>query len=124
MSGFVKVDRSLLQWEWKDVPEMVALWINILLQANYKDYKWHGKVYEKGSFPTSLDKLSRETGLSLHQIRTCLKRLKKAELITVESGKEGTKIIVNDFNTYQGGDDDVRRIHRKSEGRKQHPLHY
>ena len=86
--GYIKLDRGLKNWEWKDKPNMVALWIEILLQANYYDSKWHGKVYEAGSFPTSIAKLSTSTGLTAQQIRTCLNRLKSTnEIKRLENGK-------------------------------------
>ena len=103
--GFIKIDRKLLKWGWKDVPEMVALWIEILLQANYQDGEWHGKKYEKGSFPTSVDKLAKATGLSLRQVRTCLERLQQSGEIIVKSTSHGTKIKVVKWAQYQDYDD-------------------
>ena len=103
--GFIKIDRKLLKWGWKDVPEMVALWIEILLQANYQDGEWHGKKYERGSFPTSVGKLAKATGLSLRQVRTGLERLKQSGEITVKSTSHGTKINVVKWAEYQDYDD-------------------
>ena len=104
--SFIKLDRKLLTWEWKDDPNMVALWIEILLQANYYDSKWHGEVYEKGSFPTSLEKLSKATGLTVNQVRTCLKKLNSTHEITSKSTSHGTKIIVNKWALFQCLDDE------------------
>lgn len=102
--SFIKLDRKLLSWEWKDDPCMVALWIEILLQANYYDEKWHGETYERGSFPTSVSRLSKATGLTTRQTRTCLNRLKSTNEVTIVSTKQGTKIIVNKWALYQGFD--------------------
>lgn len=99
--SYIKLDRRLLRWEWKDDPHMVALWVEILLQANYEASKWHGEVFEEGSFPTSIDKLSKSTGLTPRQTRTCLNRLKSTNEVTIESTKLGTKIIVNKWAEYQ-----------------------
>lgn len=100
--SFIKLDRKLLDWEWKDKPEMVALWIEILLQANVYDNEWHGETYESGSFPTSLSKLSKGSGLSERTVRTCLNRLKSTNELTIKTTKQGTKIIVNKWALYQG----------------------
>lgn len=102
--SYIKLDRKLLNWEWKDVPEMVALWVEILLQANYRENKWQGETYEKGSFPTSLDKLAKNTGLSVKKIRTCLKRLEESGEIGTQRANKGTKIIVINWELYQGSD--------------------
>lgn len=104
MDGFIKLDRSLLKWEWKDDPYMVALWIEILLQANWEDRRWHGKIYEKGSFPTSISKLAKATGMSAKRVRTCLGRLEKSQEVAIETANSGTKIIVNKWADYQGSD--------------------
>ena len=102
--SYIKLDRKLINWEWKDVPEMVALWVEILLQANYQENKWRGETYEKGSFPTSLDKLAKNTGLSVKKIRTCLKRLEESGEIGTQRANKGTKIIVINWELYQGSD--------------------
>ena len=104
--SFIKLDRKLLEWEWKDKPEMVALWIEILLQANFYDNVWHGEIYESGSFPTSIAKLSKGSGLSERTVRTCLNRLKSTNELTIKATKQGTKIIVNKWALYQGMTDE------------------
>lgn len=80
---------------------MVALWIEILLQANFNDSKWHGEEYERGSFPTSIEKLARATGLTSRETRTCLNRLKSTNEVTIKTTNKGTKIIVNKWADYQ-----------------------
>lgn len=105
--SFVKLHHKLLNWGWADDPNMVALWVRILLEANWKDEEWHGALYERGSFPTSYTKLSQDTGLSVQSVRTCLERLKKSGEITCVSTNGGTKIIVNKWDYYQGSCDDA-----------------
>lgn len=111
--SFIKLDRKILSWEWKDDPHMVALWIEILLQANYAESRWHGEVYEKGSFPTSIEKLAKATGLTQSQVRTCLKKLKMTNEIAISSTNKGTKICVVKWAFYQGCDDDDDKQNRK-----------
>ena len=91
----------MLTWGWKDVPEMVALWIDILLEANSYAGEWHGELFEEGTFPTSVEKLSINTGLSVRSVRTCLERLKKSGEISIETTSKGTKIIVNKWADFQ-----------------------
>lgn len=123
--SFIKLDRKLLTWEWKDDPNMVALWIEILLQANYAESRWHGHVYEKGSFPTSIEKLSKATGLTANQVRTCLKKLKSTNEITSQSTSHGTKIIVNKWAEYQCSDaDDNEPHHSQITTKSQHLKKY
>lgn len=104
--SFVKLHHKLKSWGWADDPNMVALWVRILLEANWKDEEWHGVIYERGSFPTSYAKLSQDTGISIQTVRTCLERLKKSGEVTCVSTSAGTKIIVNKWGFYQGTDDE------------------
>lgn len=102
--SYIKLDRKLLKWGWKDDPYMVALWIEILLQANYEEREWHGETYEKGSFPTSINKLASATGLTVRQVRTCLRKLEKSQEVTIKTTKQGTKINVVKWAEYQCSD--------------------
>lgn len=106
--SWVKLHHRLLKWEWKDDPNMVALWVEILLQANYEESKYHGETFEPGSFPTSIGKLAIDTGLTVSQVRTCLSRLKSTNEIAIDSTSKGTKISVVKWAEYQGqpSDDD------------------
>lgn len=102
--SFVKLDHKMLTWGWKDNPNMVALWIEILLQANQFDREWHGEQYERGTFPTSLQKLADGTGLSVRTVRTCLEKLKKSQEVTCKVTNHGMKISVVKWAFYQGHD--------------------
>lgn len=113
-NGYIKLDRKLLNWQWRDKPEMIALWIYVLLQANYQENKWHGQTYEIGSFPTSIRKISEETGLSIKQVRTGLERLEKSGEIGTQRAHSGIKINVIKWALYQGNDTDEeeKRAHK------------
>ena len=54
MNGFIKIHRSLLEWEWWDDINTFRLFITILLLANWKDKRWHGKLIRRGSLWTSI----------------------------------------------------------------------
>lgn len=116
--SYIRLDRKMLTWEWADDPNMVALWIRILLDANYYENQWHGEIYESGSFPTSIHKLSKETGLSERSVRTCLNKLKSTHEVTIKPTSKGTKIIVNKWAFYQGLSDDCdKQIDKQSDKR-------
>ena len=64
MGGFIKIHRQITEWEWyTDIPVRI-LFEHCLFKANYETKKWQGIVIERGSFITSYDNLSLETGLS------------------------------------------------------------
>ena len=97
---------------------MVALWIEILLQANVYENEWHGVKYECGSFPTSIKKLSESTGITVQQVRTCLKRLKSTNEITIESTSLGTKISIVKWAEYQGLDSNSNKLDNKPSNKR------
>jgi len=100
-NGWIKIHRKLLEWEWADDPNMVALWIHLLLNANLTDKKYRGKTIPRGSFKTSLNELSAETGLSKQKLRTCLERLKSTHEITQKTTHEYSIITICKYDTYQ-----------------------
>ena len=81
--GWVKIYYSMQKWEWYDVPEMVALFVHLIVDANYEDREWHGMTIERGQLVTSIAKLAKRVGISVQQTRTCLSRLESTgEVVT------------------------------------------
>ena len=69
--------------------------------ANHKPNKWRGIVIGKGEFVTSLEKLSVETGMTIQQVRTSLKRLISTDEIAKKSTSQFTSIKVLKYCDYQ-----------------------
>lgn len=99
--GYIKLHRGLVDWEWWDDHNTTRLWIYILVSANWKDKKWRGKVIKRGSFITSLDHLSKGSGLSLMQVRTSLKKLINTGEINKQTTNAFTLITVVSYDSYQ-----------------------
>ena len=116
---YIKLFRSIKDWRYKTDPNMVALWVEILIQANRFEHKYKEDMFEVGSFPTSLQELSRNTGLTIQQVRTGLRRL-NGEEITCESTNKGTKICVVKYAEFQGCDDDNNTQINTQSTRNQH----
>lgn len=104
-SGWVLLDRKILDWEWIDDPETCALFIYCILRANWKDGKYHGTVVKRGQFITSLPKLAKETGLTIRQARTALSHLVSTGEVTDEASSRGRVITVNNYCRYQDATD-------------------
>ena len=104
MEGWIKLHRKLLEWEWYDEPNTFRLFLHCLLKANHKDKKYRGEVIKAGTFYTSRELLSKETGLTGRQVRTSLNRLKTTNELTIESSRKGTVIEVVNYTKYQVDD--------------------
>lgn len=104
MNGFVKLHRDILEWEWWDDINTFRLFMTILLLANWKEKKWHGKVIPRGSLWTSLPSLAQQSGLSIQQTRTALAKLKTTGEVTDEPTGEGRLVTVVNYGLYQDVD--------------------
>jgi len=102
MSGWIKLHRKLLDWEWYSKPVVKSVFIHCLLRANHSDGKWQGKDIVRGTFISSIDKLSSELGHSRQEIRTAIKHLKSTNELTTASGTQHTVFTVINYDSYQG----------------------
>lgn len=106
MSGmnqtYVKLYRRLMHWEWKRQPLMVALWADLLIHANIKDRFFEGERIRAGELVTSLASLSERTGLSISQVRTCLKRLRETGYIAERTSSQYRVITLVGWGEEQG----------------------
>ena len=80
---------------------MVALWIHLLLEANYKEKNWKGIVLPSGTFPTSVRAISEKTGLSIQQTKNNLKKLQLTNEISIKSTNKYSLITINKWEEYQ-----------------------
>jgi len=101
MSGWIKIHRKILEWEWYDDANTFRLFVHLLLKANHKDKNYKGQLVKVGSLLTGRELLSQQTGLSVRQVRTCLERLKSTNEVAIKSSKQGTIIEVVKYKSYQ-----------------------
>ena len=101
MKGYIQIHRQILEWEWFDDHNTFRLFMYLLLKANHKQRKYKGTTIKAGELVTGLSVLSQQTGLSVQQIRTSIKRLKSTNEITSVSTSQGTKIQVVNYLKYQ-----------------------
>lgn len=104
MSGWIKLHRQLIDWEWYSDINTSRLFIHCLLRANYAPKKWRGISINKGQFWTSLPTLEAETGLSTSQLRTSINKLKSTGDIAVKSQAQGRMVTVSNYDSYQEDD--------------------
>tara|TARA_R110000803_G_scaffold171371_1_gene234328 strand:+ start:221 stop:952 length:732 start_codon:yes stop_codon:yes gene_type:complete len=101
MAGWIKLHRSMLDWEWYDDVNVCRLFTHCLLRANHKTKSWRGKTIERGQFWTSLDTLSAETKLSKKQIRVALTKLQSTGEVASQGHATGRMITVVNYDSYQ-----------------------
>ena len=107
--GFVKLFRSLTDWEWYTEPLTARLFIHLILKANWETKQWRGKTIKRGQYVTSNEKLSLETGLTISEVRTSIDRLMKSKDIIKLSTNQYTTITVVKYDDYQDNDKENRK---------------
>lgn len=100
--GYIKLFRKIKDWEWFDDPNTFALWIHLLIEANWRECEtWHGEDLPRGTLITSTSKLSSSTGLTEKQVRNCLDKLVNTGEIIKSGTKKWTRIVICKFVFYQ-----------------------
>lgn len=101
MSGFVKIARKLLEWEWYTDTNVKILFFHLLLKANWKDGRFRGLAVPRGSLVTSISTLSDELGITNKQVRTALAKLEKTGEVGKQTASKFTIISITNYSLYQ-----------------------
>jgi hypothetical protein len=105
-TGYIKIFRSIEDWEWASDPTMYYFWVRLLLMVNWEDRMCQGELVERGSILTSLSKLANDMHLTIKQVRTCLDKLSKGTSngtqVDIVRAHRGTKVTICNYESYQG----------------------
>ena len=117
--GWICLHRKMIDWEWFSKPEMVQLFIFLLLRASVKEAKWQGLVIKRGQLVTSVASISTATKLTAQKIRTCLQRLEDSGQIERKTTNKFTIITICNYESYQDKQDDDQQANNKQITNKQ-----
>lgn len=76
---WIKLYRKIGDWEWYQDAKMVHLFVHLMLKASFMDGRG---LSDSWQLCTSLRVLSKETGLNLQNIRSCIGKLQRTGEIT------------------------------------------
>lgn len=107
--GFIALFRQFLKWEWFTDVNTCHFFQYCLLRANPKTITWRGQKIKRGQFISSLNTMSKETGLTVMQIRTCINKLKMTGEITNETTNQNSIITIKNYNEYQSNNKRITR---------------
>lgn len=106
--NFILLNRSILEWGWADDLYVFKFFICCIMFASFKPQIYRGIKLKRGQFITSLADLSERTGLSVHCIQNCIKKLKSTGEISEKVYPKKYRIItVNNYNNYQSLEEPV-----------------
>jgi hypothetical protein len=91
----------MLEWEWYDDPNTKAVFIHLLLTANWKETRYHGQVIHAGEAVYGRKALAEQLGLTEGKVKVALEHLQRTgEIIVRTTNKFSVASLVN-WELYQ-----------------------
>ena len=101
-SGFIKLHRNVLEWQHWGEPNVVVVFLTLLLLANHKKGWWQGLRCGRGETFVTIDTLCNYTKLSRPTIIRILKLLEDSGEVTRKKvDQKHTKTIIRKYSQYQ-----------------------
>lgn len=99
--GYIRLYRSLLNWEWYTDSNTKDLFVHLLLTANYEPKKWRGITVERGQRVYSRTTLATELRMSERSVRTALNHLISTGEVTNLSTPQYSIVTIKNYDNYQ-----------------------
>ena len=99
--GWIKLHRSITDWEWFADAETLKLFLYLLLTANYEDRKWKDITIQRGQLVISTEELAQRLKSTRQKIRTQLKRLETCGTIALQATNKFTLVTICNYDNYQ-----------------------
>ena len=101
MEPWIKLYRKFREWEWYNDPIVKAVFIELLLTANWKPTKWKGIELDVGETVVGRKELADAVGISEQNVRTALRKLENTKTIGKKSTNKYTIVKVLNYCNYQ-----------------------
>lgn len=102
MAGFIKLSRDILDWGWYSDPNTRAVFLHLLLTANFEDKDYLGNKITRGQAVVGLNALAEALGLSIRNVRTAFEHLKSTNEVTIKSTNKFSIVTICNFERWQG----------------------
>lgn len=100
-AGFITLHRKLLNWKWYSDPVTKAVFIHLLISANWKEEEFNGVRIRRGELVETMKHISTKNGITLAQCRTALRHLLSTKEITIQRAGKYNIIRINKYEKYQ-----------------------
>lgn len=101
MVGFIKLHRRFCGWGWYKDIAVKAVFLDLLLNANYEPSEFMGHTIQRGETVFGYASLAERSGVSVQQARTAIAKLKKTGEISVWSNRHLSVATIVKFDEYQ-----------------------
>ena len=100
--GYIKLFRSMTDWERYQDSKTTAVFLHLLLNANWEDSRYRGYEVPRGSVVTGLHSLSESLGISIKSVRTALNHLKSTGEVTIKTTNRFSIVSIANWEKFQG----------------------
>jgi hypothetical protein len=108
LSGWIKIHRKILDHWVSQEPELLAMWVRLLSEANHADSKrmFNGSLIEvkRGQLIFGLNAFSAKSGISVAKLRRYLKMLESDNMISKQNASKYSLITITCFDKHQSID--------------------
>ena len=101
MAGYIKIHRKLLEWGWYNNGAVKAVFLHLLLTANFRPTVYHGRTIERGQAVFGFQSMADKLGITFQQARTAVDKLKKSGEITVWTNRQFSVATIVNYDAYQ-----------------------
>lgn len=108
-NGFVKLNRSIMNCEWFEDNNTLAVLVRLTLSAEWQDTTYKGVELKRGQLVTTIPKIAQSNQLTVQQTRTILDRLKSTGIITVKSTPKFSIITLNNVDCNSENNSQINR---------------
>lgn len=98
---YIKIDRNIVRWGWFQSPNILTVFIWLLVKANIREAKFEKETISRGSLATSNAHIAEECGMTVSKVRTALANLESTGEITRISRNHYQIITINNYENYQ-----------------------
>lgn len=102
--GLILIHRKMEDWQWYGCPNMMAVFIDLLIHANCKEVEMNGMIVKRGQLVTSARDIMKRINLTRMQVRWCLYKLQSTGEITMTSTNKFSIITICNYERYQNAD--------------------
>lgn len=100
-SGWFKMYRTIIDWEWFKEHDMTCFFIYCLCKANLSDKYWRGTLIKKGQAVISRPTVCSDLGIKDRRYRTIVSRLIKSGEILTQTSEKHTIVTIVNWERYQ-----------------------
>lgn len=101
-NGWLKLHRSLTNWEWYRDTNTKVVYIHLLINAYIKDTYYMSQVLTSGQYITTITDLARECNITAKQCRTAINHLLQTNNITISTTNKYTIFTIVNYDKFQG----------------------